>query len=564
MMASEASPLVAKASDSSLAPDDTYGDSVDQITRGRRLSRWLSKFSWYNPHLNSSETSKPSIDAAWAYFEHVTLARRFVNSQKEKTQRVHNKDSFQKAEAGEKDEGTVLYSVVDTPERDLADFGLGVGIYFFTLRALAIIMLIAGLINTPNLIYYASDRYNNKNEGVHAWSLKASAICTNYAWKSCPTCTREDWDRFPATYDRYAVSRDENGDMLTFIKINQCEVGPFVGLVAFVSMLFVCISVYILQKVIYQKERLFDESNQTTTDYAVVVQNPPKDARNVEEWKAFFTQYGDVTCCTVALDNEELVAALIARRMQMNALQNLQPPNTVVHPRAIDEAVQTAKELPWYKKLLFIDAQKIKENIAKIDNSIEADFGQRDYNVSSVFVIFETEEAQQLALKWLSVKGLDLFRKDVSSLPDECLFRGKHLLSVIEPPEPSSVRWQDLGESLFVKLKQRVFTFFLTVVVIVGSCMIVTYVRSKYGIVYAALTITAINSGAPTMCKYITNVESHESEGTKQASLYYKVTACVWITSAIITAFITPFVHTLNDDPSSLIPAMCAIFITVR
>lgn len=63
-------------------------------------------------------------------------------------------------------------------------------------------------------------------------------------------------------------------------------------------------------------------------------------------------------------------------------------------------------------------------------------------------------------------------------------------------------------------------------------------------------------------CEYLTEYESHSSEGQKQASLYYKITACLWVNTAIITAFITPFADTLEDEKEALIPAMMAIFIT--
>lgn len=47
-----------------------------------------------------------------------------------------------------------------------------------------------------------------------------------------------------------------------------------------------------------------------------------------------------------------------------------------------------------------------------------------------------------------------------------------------------------------------------------------------------------------------------------QSSLYFKITATLWINTAIITAFVTPFVNTLDDEKEALIPSMLAIFIT--
>ena len=78
---------------------------------------------------------------------------------------VVRRDLRQKAEPGECDRPTRLYPVRGTAEADLADFGVGVGVYFFTLRALAAVMLVAGLVSAPNLHYFASA----------AW-LKASTV----------------------------------------------------------------------------------------------------------------------------------------------------------------------------------------------------------------------------------------------------------------------------------------------------------------------------------------------------------------------------------------------------
>jgi hypothetical protein len=73
----------------------------------------------------------------------------------------------------------------------------------------------------------------------------------------------------------------------------------------------------------------------------------------------------------------------------------------------------------------------------------------------------------------------------------------------------------------------------------------------------------AVNSAAPFICQYIVNLgESHSNEGGRQASLYFKITGFLWITTALLTALITPFVETIDNDANSLIPAMYAIFIT--
>ena len=418
---------------------------------------------------------------------------------------------------------------------------------------LSVIMLIAGIINMPNLLFFLSDRYNPSNTNLTELSLKASAICTSEAWSACPTCTKEDWDRFPSTYDRYAEALSEDGSVLTFIKVNNCNISDNVGFVSYVSVLFIVCAIYFLRKASQREERKFDDAQLTTTDYAVEVVNPPKDARDPEEWKTFFEQFGQVASITVALDNEELITALLLRRGYIIKLEDLQPAGVKVDVTNLASAVETA---------MASNAKTLKKNIEAIDKKIADDLSKRHYDVSNVFVIFEMEDDQQKALQQMSVGGVHVMMKNNKAVSENVRFRGEHILKVREPPEPSSVRWRDLDETLLFKSAQRLATFALTIVLIIVSCLFVVHVRKSYGTTYAALAISAINTIIPKLCLYITDLESHPSEGSKQASNYVKITAALWTLTTILTAFLTPFTDTVSNEESSLIPALYAIFIT--
>ena len=83
------------------------------------------------------------------------------------------------------------------------------------------------------------------------------------------------------------------------------------------------------------------------------------------------------------------------------------------------------------------------------------------------------------------------------------------------------------------------------------------------GLLLTSCCTQGVNSLAPTAFQYlVTYVESHSSEGSFQASVYYKITASLWILTAMLTAFVTPFVESLDGADDALIPAMYAIFIT--
>jgi hypothetical protein len=414
------------------------------MTRARKISKFLSKFSWYYPKHLRPHTN---LDDAWAYFEHSTLARYHIHG-------TDDSDKFLKAEPGEKDKQTKLYPVFSTPEKDLADFGIGVGVYFWTLRCLAIIMFVAGILSFPNLWYFWSSDYNATQEFSDYEILRTSAVCTDQVWKACPTCTKAQWDYFPSTFERYAEVTAENGTKLTFIKINDCYISKEAGVASFVVMLFVVLSTYVFFKVARKKEKFLDESQQTTSDYSVVVRNPPTDAKDAEEWKELFGKFGHVTAITIAYDNEELVAQLMLRRSNISHLEDLMPPGEAVNPKKLDTAVDMAFPVPWYSRLLgTLDAKILKKSIDESNTLIYDDLSQREYGVSEVFVVYETEASQQAALKALRIPHFQVLRNNVSALEkNEYAFRGQHVLRVIEPAEPSSVRWQDLDESWMVRV----------------------------------------------------------------------------------------------------------------
>lgn len=355
-----------------------------------------------------------------------------------------------------------------------------------------------------------------------------------------------------------------NWRKVTFIRINNCYISKSAGIVAYVTMLFVCFAMYLLVNISKWKEKDFDRKQQTSSDYAVEVVNPPGDSKDEAEWHVFFSQFGHVTALTITYDNEELRTALLQRRSLVAKLEQLQSRDVVVDPQNIEKAVAMASPVPWYQKVLCsLDAETIQQRIAVMDELIKSDLSERQYDVSEVFVVYETEEAQQAALQALQLPRLKLARNDTSGVNENLIFRGTHLLYCVEPQEPDTIRWQDLDETLTQQLKQQILTFFLTAFAILCGCAVVVYFRKNYGAVYAALAVTAVNTMAPYVCYYIVYYfESHASEGGWQTSLYFKITANRWITTAILTAMITPFTDTLDSSSDSLIPAMYAIFIT--
>lgn len=199
----------------------TYYDDPSQMTKGRKLALKWEKKRWYNPRVrgkdgeddmthfqdnnandgvevaldetNNGKIPPPSLEKAWEYFEHIVLPRCYVDNPKPEGYTIPSQDgdtsgdmiskgqsqgqNLLRAEPGEHERPTKLYPVFGTNDEDMGDFGIGIGLYFNTLKFLSILFLVVGLINVPNMIYYASDAYEGNGSGIDmslpSWGLRS-------------------------------------------------------------------------------------------------------------------------------------------------------------------------------------------------------------------------------------------------------------------------------------------------------------------------------------------------------------------------------------------------------
>ena len=143
-------------------------DDPSRMTNGRKLARFFTR---------NKEKQSPSIDAAWEYFEHIVLPRCFVKNdapeglEGDKVSNVAGKNLV-RAEPGEFQRPTKLYPVFGTNDEDMSDFGIGIGLYFKTLKFLSILCFVVGCINIPNMIYFASEEYSGNGNNVDGTSTE--------------------------------------------------------------------------------------------------------------------------------------------------------------------------------------------------------------------------------------------------------------------------------------------------------------------------------------------------------------------------------------------------------
>jgi hypothetical protein len=310
----------------------------------------------------------------------------------------------------------------------------------------------------------------------------------------------------------------------------------------------------------------FDEDEQTAQDYSIVITKPPSDAIDPEEWRYFFAEQCDgarVTVCTCAVDNDLLIQTLVERREKMLLIQNGLPPGTsmdFLHLAYL--AAKTERERTLMEKFLALFVSGMPEHFARLSAlrvKVQG-LAQLDYPVTNVFVTFETEKDQRRVLKELSVGSLDASKNNLSALSNHnYLFRGEHVLDVREPPEPNTVRWQELNVKFTDRLKQIVLTTITTLGTIVAVAVIIRLVADK-STIGAAYTIAISNSAFPMFAKFLTDKESHAYEVDKQTAMYFKIALFRWVNTAVVITLITPFTSTLSPDSDGLISKIYALF----
>lgn len=270
--------------------------SESEMTYGRRLARRLtaSMGRLYNPSTNIEPTVvvsaasnlsdeeqvgvqnhevllPPSLDKAWEFFEHYSLPRCFLGVKRDSVINANPKQvqRYYRAEPGEAEHQTRLYPIWATPLEDMADFGIGVGMYFSMVRYLAVMCFIAGCLSIPNLVFFLSDQYSDGQKGISSFKNAGSAICTRTAYQPCPTCTIDDMKEQGG--DRWIIegSSPIDGSTVMFIKKNQCAINESFGALTLATIFFVTLSMFLF---IFNQRRMrfkLDAQEYTTSDYSI-------------------------------------------------------------------------------------------------------------------------------------------------------------------------------------------------------------------------------------------------------------------------------------------------------
>ena len=455
---------------------------------------------------------------------------------------------FRLAEPGESATKTALFRPMTMPGSCFIEFGVGIDQYFQTCAALCIMFFICACINIPSMLYYASSSYSGEGGKAHLpWALQASAICTNKTWVVCNDCTEEEWSW---AEEAGTFARAQDGTVL--VERNACGGAMiFDGLIDFFTFVFVVLFLSAPSYYLYVREARMDEDVLTADDYSLLVTNPPADAYDPDEWKEFFEQFAEkqVTLVTVALDNEVMLKKLVQRRAQVENLRKLLPKGVnlddeIMVQAALSKLVEEQKGINrnCFGKLfesflrstgLLIPAETLVGVISRLDQEIK-ELQTRQYNVSSVFITFETEEGQHKAFSALSPDTVNTLKATKKGVPLKHYFR-KTLLQIDQPADPSSVRWLDLSTPPVRTVFMMTINLVITLLVVGVAAYFENKTRRTFGPSMSGPLVSISNSVIPAVVEFLMRFERHHTEDSWQTSFYTKITLFRWINTAIIT-----------------------------
>ena len=384
----------------------------------------------------------------------------------------------------------------------LAHFGLGVGVYYLQLIIQSVVFVIGGLVLIPAFLLFGSSEYGVNSQDPR---LYASGACS------------------PGVLVNATQGCDNGETSCLAIYRSHCELSRN-AIVADFAMSVVVIFLVFLAKV-PENELLdqLDEAVQTLQDYSVVVNNPPRDASDSDEWYDFFSRFGSVRLVTIAKDNRRLVDVLVEKQLLLRKLDDLSK-----NPSCCGSSVAT-----------------IETKIRSLDKVLEEAF-KRNYEVLRVYVTFDLEEQQRLCLNELEVPNVHHLRGFVD-VKMRTKFRSQHVLDVVESPEFDNIHWQNLGITYWQRMQLLALSWMLSIALLICCYFLISWARTNY-LSQLPIFITLADISLSVLFERITQIECSIDEDDHQDSLLLKLLSARVLISILFPYIFTSWEQFLNDS----------------
>jgi hypothetical protein len=175
------------------------------------------------------------------------------------------KHLMKRADPGEHDVQTELYSFFTTRASTFKEWGLGIDQYFITVRIFAFVLLFAGLLTLPNLMFYRSRDYSPNPKTRVSFFLQGSAVCTTTEWIVCSDCANHLWSHQGLDPKLAFWTDPTTGQNTTLVQRYDCNGGQFnQGIFSFVCFLFSAVALVVIDLYLDAREVRIDEDKYVT------------------------------------------------------------------------------------------------------------------------------------------------------------------------------------------------------------------------------------------------------------------------------------------------------------
>jgi alpha-tubulin suppressor-like RCC1 family protein len=357
-----------------------------------------------------------------------------------------------------------LYPIYATNAEELGHFGVGIGLYYLFLRFMIFVFLIIAVVHSISMIINVSG--NGFGE------------------------QRTDVDRF----GRASIgNHKEVPSVSLFGRTLEGQNVPLVlSVVDVTAMLVFIVSWVRLRSQQLQTVEDIDAGVMTIADYTVYVEDLPPDCFNPEEFKQFFSQFGQVADVQVGLNNGNLIT-LINKRSVFNIELELAQAELKQTKLSTQESV----------------VKKIAAKMRVVDKNISQIRNAAIFKSIVAYVTFNEQSAQDKCIKKFQTGFFGRLLAD-----SKMKFRSKHNLTVSQAVEPSNIKWENLEVRGHAARARVVLTSILTVTMLLVSLAIL--------IVLKGLNESLKQSGGAAVCLEAPDVESPDAQ---QITRWYKYTS---------------------------------------
>lgn len=352
---------------------------------------------------------------------------------------VDTKLDFDEAKGGWKEAAVTdingqYISVCGSGYDDLEPLGPGIGLWFRTLKALALyfsLMTLLMIFVVYNFIYL----YYNPDSDMDEDTMEALSRITVGVMAT-------------TGQDDSVEGIDMRDIMLAVASIDVFAILCFLIMIAHLKR----------RQDKYVEEN--DDAVVSLPDYSIVAWGIPKDATE-EECVAHFSQFGDLADVVVVKDLGKVMGPRMARAKQLDYLKDMK----------IDAAAMELKKRERALALQLKRVDRYKKKIVKTNEKIEKKLTE-GFDSVCAFITFNEPEGRANCVDAYADGGWSCCPKE------ELLWKGEQKLKIKPAPEASDIMWENvLRKNALVQLTRKLISFVVILVLCAAAVGVLVYAK---------------------------------------------------------------------------------------